>query len=114
MKIMKSFVFILLGLVSHSVINAQFRSDFDSAIHVFKNKINHAADKINFQRLIYADQKSIPDDCIVWLQQPLLSFQNNVNNRDIFLATPDNMYMIRPDSTLSFNMPVIDPSKREN
>jgi len=107
---MKKLVFGLLALTSYYFVNAQLHSDFDSAINIFNNKINHNADKNNFPKLVNVDYPSqeLHSDFVVQLQRPVLRFQYKVNDMDIYQATPDNLYTVKPDSTISFNMPVAD------
>ena len=111
---MKNFVFIVVGLLTHTALHAQLHSEFDSSVNIFRNKINLTAVKNNFQKLQYLDQPSQPvnDNFVVHLQQPVLRFQYNVNNMNVYQATPDNIYMIKPDNTIAFNMPVAEQMKK--
>ena len=111
-KIMKIFFVVLFGLSSYFSANAQLHPDFDSTINVFKKKLNQPTRKIDLQPLVHADQNNaLNNDFVVYLPQPLLQFQHNVNGIDIFQATPDNIYVVKPDNTVSFSMPVANPSK---
>jgi hypothetical protein len=107
---MKNFLFVLLGLVMHPALQAQLHSDFDSSIRIFKSKINHNSIKNNVQKFITVEQSTqqLNDNSVVQLPPPVLMFKYNVNNFDIYQATPDDIYLVKPDDTILFNMPVAD------
>ena len=45
------------------------------------------------------------DTSVLRIPPPQLTYKGNHNHFDIYSATPDNMYVIKPDSTNHFNMP---------
>lgn len=45
------------------------------------------------------------DTSVVRIPPPQLTYKGSYNHFDIYSATPDNMYVIKPDSTIRFNMP---------
>lgn len=63
--------------------------------------------------IVKAQQKAKPaypfadslNNDILKLPTPKLTYKGNSNHFDIYTATPDNMYVIKPDSTIRFNMP---------
>ena len=61
--------------------------------------------KLIFQ---YADTLITPryDNSVLKIPKPELTYKSNSNGFDIYQSTPDNMYLIKPDSTIAFNMPV--------
>jgi hypothetical protein len=63
-----------------------------------------------FSLTVKAQQKDLPlpfysDTSILKIPNPKLTWISNHNHFDIYQATPDNMYVITPDSTKHFNMP---------
>lgn len=63
--------------------------------------------------MVKAQQKIIPLDPftdslnnrVLRLPAIKLTYKGNSNHFDIYTAAPDNMYVIKPDSTIRFNMP---------
>ena len=45
---------------------------------------------------------------VLSLPKPTLTFVGNLNHSNIYQATPDKMYIIKPDSTFKSNMPIAD------
>ena len=87
--------------------HAQVHSSFDSAVNVFNNNIHHLAGKNKVWQLVNSNAVTrVNDNCVVQLQQPTLQFQYNVNNMEVYQATPDNIYIVKPDPTISLPMPV--------
>ena len=43
---------------------------------------------------------------VLQLPAPILTYKGNKKGFDIYQATPDNMFVIKPDSSVAFNMPV--------
>ena len=54
------------------------------------------------------------DPCVLQLAQTKLAFIENVNHSNIYKSSPDNMFIIKPDSTILFNMPVADNNHINN
>lgn len=57
-----------------------------------------------------AQQKALPvqpfaDTSILAIPPPQLTYKGNHNHFDIYSSTPDNMHVIKPDSTIHFKMP---------
>lgn len=72
---------------------------------------NHAEQLKQKNNLInprtFVTQKVKPVDPSVFkLREPELTFVRNYNHSNIYQSTPDNMFIIKPDSSLIFNMPV--------
>lgn len=60
--------------------------------------------------VVKAQQKIAPvlpfiDTSVLRIPPPVLTYKGNTNHFDIYSATPDNMPVIMPDSTIHFNMP---------
>ena len=60
--------------------------------------------------VVKAQQKLWPvqpfaDTSVLRIPAPQFTYKGNSNHFDIYTATPDNMYVIKPDSTIHFNMP---------
>ncbi len=71
----------MVALLSFSIVNAQQKA-----------------------RPAYPFTDSLNND-ILKLPTPKLTYKGNGNHFDIYTATPDNVYIIKPDSTIRFNMP---------
>lgn len=59
--------------------------------------------------IVKAQQKVRPvlpfaDTSVLSVPPPLLTYKGNSNHFDIYTATPDNIYVIKPDSTIHFQM----------
>jgi hypothetical protein len=86
----------------------------------YPQTLNNTFQNYNFQPHIL----KLPDSTIVHFQQPQdnfvlklpvpkLSYKENANSFDIYQATPDQMFVIKPDSTIHFNMPVAFNTKKK-
>jgi hypothetical protein len=65
---------------------------------------------LSFSLITKAQQKDLPlpfnsDTSVLKIPNPKLTWIDNHNHFDIYQATPDNMYVIKPDTTKHFNMP---------
>lgn len=58
----------------------------------------------NAQQKVWSTQP-FADTSVLRIPSPQLTYKGNHNHFDIYTATPDNMYVIKPDSTVHFNMP---------
>ena len=56
----------------------------------------------------FKQQVKTVDPSVLNLPEPQLTFLRKYNHSNIYQSTPDNMFIIKPDSTLIFNMPVAD------
>ena len=72
---------IMIALLSFSIVKAQQKA---KPAYPFTDSLNHG---------------------VLRLPTPKLTYKGNSNHFDIYTATPDNMYVIKPDSTIRFNMP---------
>ena len=52
-----------------------------------------------------AQQKNCFDTSVLKIPKPQLTQIGNYNHFDIYQSTPDNMIVIKPDSTICFIMP---------
>jgi hypothetical protein len=52
-----------------------------------------------------AQHKNLFDTSVLKLPKPQLTQIGNYNHFDIYQSTPDNMIVIKPDSTVCFTMP---------
>ena len=71
---------------------------------------------VSFSSTAKAQRKNLPlpffgDTSVLKIPNPKLTWIDNHNHFDIYQATPDNMYVIKPDSTKHFNMPIIGKYK---
>ena len=78
---MKIIICITLTLLSFSIVKAQQKA---KPAYPFADSLNND---------------------VLKLRIPKLTYKHNSNHFDIYTATPDNMYVIKPDSTIRFNMP---------
>ncbi|HEX5152262.1 MAG TPA: hypothetical protein VFW07_12500 [Parafilimonas sp.] len=112
---MKHLIIIFFSLYVSTGLKAQIHDNFDSSINVLKSKINHNDFK-SFQRFSGTglEFQSINDKIVLKLPKPVLKFQYNANQFDVYNATPDNMFVIKPDNTVIFNMPIAGALPNEN
>ena len=103
---MKVLLFILFGLIIIFPVKAQLHT-FDS-LTLYKNNFSKPGKKItpyhhyNFNSI----PSPINESSILKIPEPVLTYKDNKNSFNIYQATPDNMYVIKPDSTVAYNMPV--------
>ena len=111
---MKYIVVLGIGLIFISNVQAQSSGSKDSALSALLNNkyfFNHTNtfQKNNNPAIFNFRKKLNPiDPCVLQLVQPKLAFIENVNHSNIYKSSPDNMFIIKPDSTILFNMPVAD------
>jgi hypothetical protein len=92
-------------------LHAQLNRSKDSALlsnQFFFNHINGF--QKNDNPITFNFKKNIKpiDPCVLQLAQPKLAFVENINHSNIYQSSPDNMFIIKPDSTFLFSMPVAD------
>ncbi len=97
-------------------LHAQSNAFKDSIFSSWQNNryfFNHAEQSQQKNKLInpktFFMQKIKPvDPSVLKLPKSELTFVTNYNHSDIYQSSPDNMFIIKPDSTLIFSMPVAD------
>lgn len=102
---MKFFILVIFSLVSTAALKAQ------SYNHDSLKLYQHHLDPDNYKKLFFHghDNSTVPgnyDNSVLKIPSLQLTYKENTNGFDIYQATPDNMYLIKPDSTVAFNMPV--------
>jgi hypothetical protein len=99
-----------------SNLHAQSNSSKDSVFSSWQANryfFNHAKqlkqknNQINPKTFFMEKVKPV-DPSVLKLPEPELAFVRKYNHSNIYQSTPDNMFIIKPDSTLTFNMPVAD------
>jgi hypothetical protein len=102
-------------LIITVALNAQLKSAFDSATKVYRNKITS---NNNFNHNIFfnlqnniLEYQPIEDNSVLKLPEPELLFEENIDGFNIYKATPDNIYIAKPDGSISFSMPVAGRKK---
>jgi hypothetical protein len=117
---MKYAVIFGISLIVISNLHAQSNFSKDSALSALLNNkyfFNHANTfQKNNNPVIFNFKKNLNpiDPCVLQLAQPKLAFIENVNHSNIYKSSPDNMFIIKPDSTILFNMPVADNNHINN
>ena len=106
---MKYIVLFGISLMFISSLHAQLNTSKDSALlsnQLFFNHINGFQKKDN--PITFNFKKNIKpiDPSVLQLAQPKWVFVENINHSDIYKSSPDNMFIIKPDITILFNMPV--------
>jgi len=112
---MKPSILFFLSLITGSTLKAQ--SQFSDSINLHQHKFDR--DNYEKMRTTYNYDTSIQsnNNFVVQIPKPVLTYKGNTNGFDIYQATPDNIFVIKPDSTTAFNMPVkpsfitIEPAK---
>jgi hypothetical protein len=91
-------------LIIASAIKAQTQSS--NSLKLYQHHFNHD----NYKKMSshYYDTSIKPNNnnSVVQIPKPVLTYKGNTNGFDVYQATPDNMFLIKPDSTTAFNMPV--------
>jgi hypothetical protein len=100
---MKFLILSIFSLISTAALKAQFYNH--DSLKLYQHHLNPDDYKKLFP---HGQENSIPgcDKSILKIPAPLLTYKGNTNGFDIYQSTPDNMYLIKPDSTIAFNMPV--------
>ncbi len=103
---MKVLLFILFGLIINLSVKAQLHT-FDS-LTLYKNNFSKPGKKITpyHQYNFNSIPSPINESSVLKIAEPVLTYKDNKNSFNIYQSSPDNMYLIRPDSTVAFNMPV--------
>ncbi len=111
---MKYMILAVISLMFISNVSAQSNNFKDSASsgYLHNNYFFNHTNRIqqNKHPLIFNFKKTMKsiDPSVLLLEQPKLVFAGNVNHFNIYQSSPDNMVIIKPDSTFLFNMPVAD------
>jgi len=117
---MKYIVVLGISLIFISNVQAQSSRSKDSALSALLNNkyfFNHTNTfQKNNNPIIFNFKKNIKpiDANVLKLAQPELVFVENINHSNIYQSSPDNMFIIKPDSTILFNMPVADNNHINN
>lgn len=112
---MKRFCITVACLAFISTINAQSKFFRDSSLSLHFS--NHYPSNANLKQeynnplillrnVAVHQQPQDQDNCVVKLPTPVLTFVGKSIGSNIYQSSPDNMYVIKPDSSLEFNMPV--------
>jgi hypothetical protein len=111
---MKQIIAFIIFFILISNLHAQSNTFKDSLFSSWQNNryfFNHAEqlkqknNQINPKTFMV--QKTTPaNPSVLKLPAPELTFVRNYNHSNIYQATPDNMFIIKPDNSLIFNMPV--------
>ena len=95
--------------------NAKAQSNFQAdSLTLYHHNFNHNNTFSESQRAILAQQNSAitnpqqlnTDNSLLRLPASKLTYIANSKQFDIYQATPDNMFIVKPDDTIVFNMPV--------
>src|SRR4051812_5708463 len=100
-EIMKFLILAIFSFISIAALKAQ--SYNNDSLKLYQHHLNPDIYKKLF--LHGHDNSAIPnnyDNSILKIPAPLLTYKGDTNGFDIYQATPDNMYLIKPDSTVAF------------
>jgi hypothetical protein len=64
------------------------------------------------QNAITNPEQITTHNSVLILPAPKLTYIDNSNSFAIYKTTPDNMFVIKPDDTIAFNMPVAGKSAK--
>ena len=102
---MKFLILAIFSLISTALLKAQ--SYNNNSLKLYQHHLNPD----NYKKIFFHnnDNAIIINDynnSVLKIPTPILTYKGNTNGFDIYQSTPDNMYLIKPDSSVAFNMPV--------
>jgi hypothetical protein len=101
---MKFLILILFNLIITSAIEAQLNNR--DSLKLYKNDFHPQNKKIIPKYYSTLITRLNYDNSVLKIPRPLLTYRGNTNFFNIYQSTPDNMFVIKPDSTIVFNMPI--------
>ncbi len=113
---MKHLIACGISLILFSNLHAQTNLFKDSAFSHYKTNpflFNHTyqlqqQNNPIIPKIYFNKELKSANPSVLLLPKPDLTFVRKYNHSDIYQSTPDNMFIVKSDSTLIFNMPVAD------
>ncbi len=114
---MKYFIFFFSLLTAA---NAKAQSNFHAdSLTLYHHNLNQNNTFLESQKSVLSQQDNPitnpqqlnTDNSVLKLPASKLTYTANSNSFDIYQATPDNMFVVKPDATVVFNMPVAGKTK---
>ena len=101
------YCFFFFAFVIAANAKAQTNIHADS-LTLYHHNFNHNYTFLESQTttLTQQDNAIIISKSVLKLPTPKLTYVTNSNGFDIYHATPDNMFIAKPDDTIAFNIPV--------
>jgi hypothetical protein len=102
------YCFFFFAFVIAANAKAQTNIHADS-LTLYHHNFNHNYTFLESQKTDWPQQNNVvinSDNSVMKLPAPKLTYVTNSNGFDIYHATPDNMFIAKPDDTIAFNIPV--------